>query len=534
MSLLCNKCRVIQFNDADYDGTVNVWTNGESYFAPKDDGDITQCLFLDYDLKDVVPDLPVLSQSAENGCALCLLIKTEVTKFLQGVELEHADFFIHKLCYAMQKHVVDEPPYRPRLHALFVFFRILNRTSGEEDVSWTLRLEIQAEPTDPCAQWLSIPRQPIQENILSKAGMQRLNELMETISEIPSLPPAIDDQDLPTRLIDTGLRGPGIENEEPRLVVTADYPPLQNIDGDQRYVALSYCWGPPEKAKLQLTTQTSTLDDRLRQIPFSTFPKTHQDAIRLCVFLGVRYVWIDSLCIVQDDKSDWEREAQQMGSVYANAFLTVCAAQGDSCLDGFLTRRYPSNSVEVSFASTLNPSVSGCYSIFASPREYATVLPLIIGEEFNKHLDFSLLGIYDPYSYDKECNWNERGWTFQEVVLSQRSLLFGQRMVHVCSGDELIQSEEAIHTTAPEEVCDSLTEFLSDVLEEDSVESAKSMFSKWRELVSEYSHRSFTYQNDILPALSALAKIWVERVGVSQRKHIQHHHGAGLPSQKEA
>lgn len=279
--------------------------------------------------------------------------------------------------------------------------------------------------------------------------MRRLNELMEIALQIP-LATVTKDRRLPTRLIDVGFRGLGKENEEPRLVITADYPPLQNPDEDQRYVALSYCWGPSEKAARQLMTKTTTLKDRLRQIPFSTLPKTHQDALQICTLLGVRYIWIDSLCIVQDDKSDWEREADQMGVVYARAYLTICAGRGNSCLDGFLTRAYPSNSAEIHFTSSLEPAVSGRFSLFAPSRECPEVLPLILGEEFNPL--YLSLTMYDSYGDDQNCSWNGRGWTFQEAVLSSRILFFGESMIHVCSGDDLVYSEDAIYDITPKEV----------------------------------------------------------------------------------
>ncbi|KAF4843353.1 hypothetical protein CGCSCA4_v008058 [Colletotrichum siamense] len=409
MSTLCKKCQVVQFNDADLNGTVETLPSGQSYFAPHLEGEEHHhCVYLDYDLKDVLPDLPVLPQSAENGCSLCFLIKTEIARFLTSFvesERKYSDFFIHKLCYVMGPHTLGEPPFRTHLQALCIYFRLLNEASGEEDLSWQLQLAVQADPHDPCAQWLSIPRQPVQEDILSEAGMRRLNELMEMALQIP-LATVTKDRRLPTRLIDVGFRGLGKENDEPRLVITADYPPLQNPDEDQRYVALSYCWGPSEKAARQLMTKTSTLKDRLSQIPFSTLPKTHQDALQICTLLGVRYIWIDSLCIVQDDKSDWEREADQMGVVYARAYLTICAGQGNSCLDGFLTRAYPSNSAEIHFTSSLKPAVSGRFSLFAPSRECPKVLPLVLGEEFDSF--FLGLTLYDPYRDDQDCSWNGR------------------------------------------------------------------------------------------------------------------------------
>ncbi|KAF5516073.1 hypothetical protein CGCS363_v000347 [Colletotrichum siamense] len=110
MSTLCKKCQVVQFNDADLNGTVETLPSGQSYFAPHLEGEeLHHHIYLDYDLKDVLPDLPALSQSAENGCSLCFLIKTEIARFLTSFvesERKYSDFFIHKLCYVMGPHTL--------------------------------------------------------------------------------------------------------------------------------------------------------------------------------------------------------------------------------------------------------------------------------------------------------------------------------------------------------------------------------------------------------------------------------------------
>jgi hypothetical protein len=74
-----------------------------------------------------------------------------------------------------------------------------------------------------------------------------------------------------------------------------------------RYVALSHCWGP--STHLPITTMTSTLDNRMKRINFGHLSQTFQDAVKLARQLGQRYLWIDSLCIIQDDKDDWAIES---------------------------------------------------------------------------------------------------------------------------------------------------------------------------------------------------------------------------------
>ncbi|KAE8330146.1 heterokaryon incompatibility [Aspergillus sergii] len=143
----------------------------------------------------------------------------------------------------------------------------------------------------------------------------------------------------------------------------------------------------------------------MQRIPIETLPQTLLDAVLVCRALGVRYLWVYVLCIIQGDKVDWERESATMANVYSHSFLTVCAAQGDSCQSGFL-KRHPPSQVEISFHSSLDPSVAGKYSLRKVPglqhsRDFLESGP-------PKH----------PFAVDVGySSWNSRGWTFQEVKI---------------------------------------------------------------------------------------------------------------------
>jgi hypothetical protein len=105
------------------------------------------------------------------------------------------------------------------------------------------------------------------------------------------------------------------------------------------YAALSYCWG----ASLPLKTTTANLEAHQSAIGFDTLPRTLQDAILIVRWMGIGYVWIDCLCILQDSKADWEYEAARMADVYSNAYLTLAASRAEHCNEGFLGLRrvYP-------------------------------------------------------------------------------------------------------------------------------------------------------------------------------------------------
>lgn len=84
---------------------------------------------------------------------------------------------------------------------------------------------------------------------------------------------------------------------------------VETIGRKGRYMALSHCWGEP--AKHPLMTVRATLEDHMAGIAMLSLPKSFQDAIKVCLHLGVRYIWIDCLCIVQDDKYAATHESER-------------------------------------------------------------------------------------------------------------------------------------------------------------------------------------------------------------------------------
>ena len=90
------------------------------------------------------------------------------------------------------------------------------------------------------------------------------------------------------------------------------------------YVALSHCWG----AGLPIKSTKSTIDGHMININEEMMPKTYQNAIAIARELGYSYIWIDSLCIIQDDAQDWEVEAARMAMVYERADLNDCRCLG--------------------------------------------------------------------------------------------------------------------------------------------------------------------------------------------------------------
>ena len=104
-----------------------------------------------------------------------------------------------------------------------------------------------------------------------------------------------------------------------------------SFPSDIKYAAPSHCWGSVQP----LTLNTHTKHHLEEGLPLDAFPKTFQDAFRVIQQLAIPYIWIDSLCIVQDDHDDWVHESARMCDVYGNAHLTIAADRARNCSEGF-------------------------------------------------------------------------------------------------------------------------------------------------------------------------------------------------------
>lgn len=116
-------------------------------------------------------------------------------------------------------------------------------------------------------------------------------------------------------------------------------------------------------------------------------------------------MWIDSLCIVQDDKEDWEKESTTMARIYRNACFTLCALV-DSCDDGFLHRE---PSARIPFRSFVNDSIHGMYSFRETWQRW------VPGTYYGLEIDFLESDLI-------VAKWTTRGWTLQEELFSFRLL----------------------------------------------------------------------------------------------------------------
>ncbi|KAL7808300.1 heterokaryon incompatibility domain-containing protein [Trichoderma aethiopicum] len=227
-----------------------------------------------------------------------------------------------------------------------------------------------------------------------------------------------------------------------------------------RYATLSHCWGSSGRQPLK-TTQAN-LQSHLQQIPWASIPKTFQDAITVTRSIGLDYVWIDSLCIVQDDHQEWLKESKRMGSIYEQAEITIAASHTPGCWEGFLFPRCPPPpSVEIpNFFSQGARDAEACdasgIQVFATIRRETAA---------NTFPEFGAL--------------NSRAWATQEWLLSRRIVFFTR--------GALIWSCKAITQRETGERCYSV-----------------SRNTRWKNVVEQYSDRQLTFATDRLIALEGL------------------------------
>jgi hypothetical protein len=260
------------------------------------------------------------------------------------------------------------------------------------------------------------------------------------------------------------------------------------------YLALSYVWGSSDKVShLKLTQDTSSwlltpggLDKSDELIPCTIL-----DAMALTKRLGRRYLWVDALCIQQDDIFDKRRQIPLMGAVYSQADCTIVAGTGTDAWSGL-------------------PGVGKCR----------------VGRQHVAHVKgFDLVTSRQHFrDWVRNSVWDTRGWTLQERVCSRRMLIFTESQVFFRCRSSLLYEDTNLesnamnigrHPALPTYVTD-----ISDV-----------PFIAYRSIVTDLCQRSFGYDNDILNAFKGV-EMWLHNSSVRKRedgakdlyRHTEHFH----------
>lgn len=163
-----------------------------------------------------------------------------------------------------------------------------------------------------------------------------------------------------------------------------------DLPSDVEYLTLSHMWGDQKF----LTVTSANHDQFLHQVPLQSLSQTFQDALQVTIELGFQYLWIDSLCILQDDQDDWQKESQRMAYIYKNAACNLCASVPGSKEQGLLTK-----------ARAVNP------------------LPPLIHLDGDSSSRTKLLSETKPWTFLRNSPLYRRAWVLQEQLLVRIPLL---------------------------------------------------------------------------------------------------------------
>lgn len=263
---------------------------------------------------------------------------------------------------------------------------------------------------------------------------------------------------VPKRLLDVGR-------------ITTPIRLIETQGNDCEYVALSHCWGSgsPLKATKGNWKKLS------HEIPFEVLPPLFQDAIIITRQLGMRYIWIDSLCIIQDSTRDWETESSKMGSIYQDSYVTISAiSSSDGSMHCLRDREVPT---KIKFQNTTGQDLE--------------IRARRVEDHHPQNKNQKPAKLIGPLS--------TRAWALQEHVLSTRILHYtASELIFECKTSFRCEcsSSQKTSSTTPSLIPKAVAKMKT---------RPEAIWDAWHRLLEQYSMRNLTIQNDKLPAISGIA-----------------------------
>jgi hypothetical protein len=242
-------------------------------------------------------------------------------------------------------------------------------------------------------------------------------------------------------------------------------------------------WGPDPNAHLRLTL--GNLDDFKVELPEARLCTGFQDAIRITKALGFQYIWIDSLCIIQDSNDDWEREARKMSAVYGRSSCNISLVHPPSDGAGRLFMRDPRIELPCQI-SPMSPSPENGPSLIIQQTESP------------------LTRLWSANLYKGYWPLLSRSWVFQERLLCPRNIYYGSDILYweCCQGVE----DEFYGPVVMSE--GSKAEFYSVFSVDGHSESqlVRKLITQWFAVVQAYRLGSLTYETDRAMAFAGIAR----------------------------
>jgi hypothetical protein len=239
------------------------------------------------------------------------------------------------------------------------------------------------------------------------------------------------------------------------------------------YATLSHCWGT---AQMLMTTQKATLNSRKERIHFDDLPRSFQDAVIITRGLKIRYLWIDSICIVQDSIEDWAEQSAHMARIYKSALVTLAFTDYKDAYQPILRDR---------------PVLPNCKMGDEMPNIYLRSIYPRVDHSASPHEPSKILTEPHAILGNSSC-LGSRAWAFQERLLSRRVLNYTRdQLIWECR--ECIKREANVFAG-------------KSYMNLPDVESKKKdVYRFWFGVVEYFSKCALTFSRDIFPALSGIA-----------------------------
>lgn len=287
---------------------------------------------------------------------------------------------------------------------------------------------------------------------------------------------------LPTRLVQ--IWRPGSQSTD----LSAKICETEALPTSTPYVTLSHCWG---KKGVIFKLLQNNLQELSQAIPIERLPKVFQDAMHVSYELGISYIWIDSLCIIQDSKEDWTYEAKRMGGVYLNGEFNIAATGYEDGLSGLFSERKAFSFVHI-------PMHMQCELVNEKYKTEAVFQGIYVtasGAEFKNNVIFSPL--------------NDRGWVAQERALSPAIIHYTpESMYWECN--QCIASEAFLNGS---HIWYETEGTGRDRIRSLSTQSDREeIYSFWRKFINRYAGMEMTYTKDRFPALAGIARLLDELI----------------------